>query len=163
MPGGFGGERGSNTRLQSSISQSIYRKRPGNGDLDRAAEIRESSGLWIRLEVCRDPPGKSRLVEPPCRHRQHDLDGIHRIGAQSLAVEAQEQGDAQKRSPLVAVDEGVLPGDAEAVSGGKLRQVVRAVVKESIDRPRQRGVEWPLVAQTRGPAERGEALPMKQR
>src|SRR5580658_9541182 len=68
-----------------------------------------------RLGVPSNPPRQAVFIERPRRKREHRLDGVHRIGAQALAIQRQEQTNAQKRRALVAIDESMVLRDPEGV------------------------------------------------
>ena len=65
------------------------------------------------------------LFQLACRQRQHHPDRIDCLKLNLMSVDRKKKAGEHPRRPLVAVDKGVVARDAEGISSGQSRRIVR--------------------------------------
>ena len=102
----------------------------------------------MRGAVLPYPFGELVLRDVPLRQRQYFGDDFGIGGAQTPTIQAKERHDGQKAYALVSISVRVVSDQAEAVGGGKRREVSLVIVMPLLLRPCQCGLQGVLVTDT---------------
>ena len=98
------------------------------------------------------PGGEARLVEVAARQGEDGTDDLFFRGVDTEPVQSQEQIHGLEGHTLVAVDKGVVLGNAEAVGCSQRRKLGFALVMESISGALKGRLQEPTVPKTEGSA-----------
>src|SRR5262249_35012181 len=109
--------------------------------------------------VVADPAGKALLTYLAGRKRQHDRGGGLGRWRKINAIEPKKNDQRSERSPLIAIHERMILGNAERVGSGK-RSEAGFAVSEFVNRPREGGFEKSRIANAVGSTEQRELLGM---
>ena len=95
------------------------------------------------------PLGESRFVQIASSHRQHGQRGIKLCCMEAVTIERKKQTDRQKSGAFVAIDKGMVFGQADAISRRQI-SYIRRFVQRQIERTCEGGFQQTLVAQSAG-------------
>ncbi len=94
------------------------------------------------------PFGEGGFVQFAGREGKHRCRRFRLRDNQTLVIQGEEETDCQKCRPFVAIDEGVVTRDTEAV-GGSERRNIRFPIDGQIGSSGQSGIEQASIPQTR--------------
>ena len=99
-----------------------------------------------------EPGSEAQLVEVAARQGENGTDDLFLRGVDTEPVQSQEQIHGLEGHTLVAVDKGVVLGNAEAVCGSQRRKLGFGLVMESTSGALKGRRQEPTIPKTEGSA-----------
>lgn len=134
-----------------TVAESEVQERYDSTTTEESELARILSGRELRIkrpESRADPCRELDLGKRPVSHAKDDVHDLRFRGVDFVAIEQQEHVGGDESDPLVPVEEGVVPDQAEPVGGRKVGEVRIGLIPPAISRPSKCGVQQTLIPET---------------